>query len=273
MTCKELETLINDIARRRVIEAPLRAAAYAHTQNCARCAARLAEEKQLTVGLRALAILDEKRKASANVEAHLVGAFRKQAEAAHQALAPHNTIRLDSLPGQASRWRIPRWAIAAAAVLVLLLALVALRLQTNDAKPVDLNATRQGPAPQEQKPDNPKPDNPVAPPKEATGKSQPRNPAVKDVERMNHRLAKANRNQAKPVEHAAPEEIATSFISLTQGYTLPMSEGGQVVRVELPRSALASFGLPVNAQRLNEPVKADVVLGNDGIARAIRFVR
>ena len=50
-------------------------------------------------------------------------------------------------------------------------------------------------------------------------------------------------------------------------------EGGQLVRVRLPRAALASLGLPLNAERGNEPVKADVLVGNDGLARAIRFVR
>jgi hypothetical protein len=41
----------------------------------------------------------------------------------------------------------------------------------------------------------------------------------------------------------------------------------------LPRSALASLGLPMNVERANERVKADVLLGHDGLARAIRFVR
>ena len=47
----------------------------------------------------------------------------------------------------------------------------------------------------------------------------------------------------------------------------------QLGRVELPRSSLASFGLPVNLERAGERIKADVVVGNDGMARAIRFVR
>jgi hypothetical protein len=46
-----------------------------------------------------------------------------------------------------------------------------------------------------------------------------------------------------------------------------------MVRVELPRSAMASFGLPVNMDRANENVKADVLMGVDGLAHAIRFVR
>ena len=51
------------------------------------------------------------------------------------------------------------------------------------------------------------------------------------------------------------------------------SDGGHLVRVELPRSALVSFGLPVNFERAGGRVKADVLLGDDGIAHAIRFVR
>jgi hypothetical protein len=52
-----------------------------------------------------------------------------------------------------------------------------------------------------------------------------------------------------------------------------LQDGGQIVRVELPRSALANFGLPVNMDRYNEKVKADVLLGVDGMAHAIRFVQ
>src|SRR5262249_37941119 len=68
-------------------------------------------------------------------------------------------------------------------------------------------------------------------------------------------------------------EIATDVMPLQQGYSLPMTEGGQLMRVELPRSVLSSFGLPVDFNRASERIKADVVIGNDGIARAIRFVR
>ena len=52
-----------------------------------------------------------------------------------------------------------------------------------------------------------------------------------------------------------------------------LQEGGQIVRVEVPRSTLASFGVPVNMDRYNERVKADIVVGVDGMAHAIRFVQ
>jgi hypothetical protein len=69
-------------------------------------------------------------------------------------------------------------------------------------------------------------------------------------------------------------ERVTEFISLVADApaATPL-ESGQLVRVQLPRAALASLGLPLNVERGNEPVKADVLLGGDGLARAIRFVR
>ena len=75
---------------------------------------------------------------------------------------------------------------------------------------------------------------------------------------------------AKPKE----AESVTEFISLVGDApdATPL-ESGQLVRVQVPRAALASLGLPLNAERGNEPVKADVLLGGDGLARAIRFVR
>jgi hypothetical protein len=68
-------------------------------------------------------------------------------------------------------------------------------------------------------------------------------------------------------------EITTDFFSLVEGGRLAQIEGGQIVRVELPRSALISFGLPMNMERAEERITADVVIGNDGLAHAIRFVR
>ena len=77
-------------------------------------------------------------------------------------------------------------------------------------------------------------------------------------------------NTARPNE----AESMTDCISLVADApaATPL-ESGQLVRVRVPRAALASLGLPLNAERGNEPVKADVLLGGDGLARAIRFVR
>jgi hypothetical protein len=76
-----------------------------------------------------------------------------------------------------------------------------------------------------------------------------------------------------PVANRINSEIATDFIPLRYMSPASLQDGGQIVRVELPRSALANFGLPVNMDRYNERVKADVLVGVDGLAHAIRFVQ
>ena len=38
-------------------------------------------------------------------------------------------------------------------------------------------------------------------------------------------------------------------------------------------SALATFGIPMNEERAEEAIRADVLLGEDGLARAVRFVK
>jgi hypothetical protein len=68
-------------------------------------------------------------------------------------------------------------------------------------------------------------------------------------------------------------EIATDFMPLGSLNPATLQDGGQIIRVEVPRSTLVNFGLPVNMDRYNEKVKADVLLGVDGMARAIRFVQ
>jgi len=83
-------------------------------------------------------------------------------------------------------------------------------------------------------------------------------------------------NRAPAPELAQPgarQELTTEFIPLVYENGLPPEENVQIVRVKLPRIALVSFGLPFNEDRAGEPVKADVLLGDDGVARAIRFVR
>lgn len=66
-------------------------------------------------------------------------------------------------------------------------------------------------------------------------------------------------------------EVVTEFIPLV--YDPEPVEHGRMVRVRLPRSALAAFGLPINEPRAEETIQADVVLGEDGLARAVRFVK
>jgi hypothetical protein len=77
-----------------------------------------------------------------------------------------------------------------------------------------------------------------------------------------------------PRGSATSTEVATAFFPLTYS-SLPVSNP-QLVRLEVPRSALASFGLaPIDAPDAGSwgTVQADVLVGEDGVARAVRFVQ
>jgi hypothetical protein len=92
-------------------------------------------------------------------------------------------------------------------------------------------------------------------------------------QRPKPRRVRPVRSDSAQVANHATKEIATDFIPLSYMSAASLQEGGQIIRVQLPRSALANFGLPVNMDRYNEKVKADVLYGVDGMARAIRFVQ
>ena len=65
-----------------------------------------------------------------------------------------------------------------------------------------------------------------------------------------------------------------AFIPLIYA-SVPMTNG-QIVRLEVSRSALASYGAAaadVPGDRRSATVVADVLVGEDGLARAVRFVR
>lgn len=78
--------------------------------------------------------------------------------------------------------------------------------------------------------------------------------------------------QSRPQTPEVAREIATPFFALPfSDGALPLNEA-TIIRVELPRSALELAGLPVDEDRRNQRVRADLILGVDGLARAIRFV-
>jgi hypothetical protein len=79
------------------------------------------------------------------------------------------------------------------------------------------------------------------------------------------------RPPAAPLPQAAGRRVYTEFIPVVYGEPFHPEDGGRIVRVRMPRTTLASFGLPVNQDRLDERIQADVLLGEDNLVRAIRF--
>jgi hypothetical protein len=275
MNCRDFENIVYDLSRGNLrgslMDAAAREAGLNHARDCAVCAARLANEQSLTAGLQALAAGDEGKIASAALETDLLAAFRKEQRSAAQ-------------PVGWSRWS--RWALAAAAVILIALGLITFRaMQPRPAKP-DLTREKQPlittptPAPEMQIPGS---------------QVEPR--VTRDqlavTQKKRHSIMRAGdkRRQRPPVNQtgALPDgqllirdgmtlygnesEITTDFLLLSSGRNLTALDRGQVIRLEVPRSTLVSFGLPMNAERSDVPVKADLLVGEDGLARAIRFIR
>lgn len=271
MNCQSFEDIVNELSRDRffgeTIEASLRERALVHANECAGCAMRLQDERALSRCLDGMAMEMKALTAPARVEVELRKAFRQRSGAR----------------AQTSEISGGRWLLAAAAVLLIVFGIGGLlRYVITRPSPVT-SESEQAVA---QTSPKPAPANVAVDPGNASAKPD-RELAVAPENIVRHtkpyrRALRVNPpNSGRQVLAAAPtaigndadSEVATEFMPL--GYAGPVSlqDGGQLVRVELPRSAMLSLGLPVNMDRYSQRVKADVFVGVDGLARAIRFVQ
>ena len=249
MNCQRFEQVVSDLARSRMMEADVRAEALAHTEQCERCAVRLADEEKLTRGLEFLAADMESLGAPDAVELKLREAFRQR----------HVVVPIAASPVSSSRSRY--WLVAVAAMLLVVMG-VAPQDTLGDNTPNKQVETPNGPS---------GPTDPIVPePQQSEQQAENREP-----KRQTPRPVRRNTRRAPETQMAnhASNEIATDFMPLGDVNTLTLQDGGQIIRVKVHRSTLVRFGIPVNMDRYNENVKADVIVGVDGLARAIRFVQ
>lgn len=252
MNCREFEYIVNDLARAKMINAEARVIGLAHAEICERCASRLADERALTAGLKSLAASDERKVAPDSAEAALLSAFRAQTA---NPITRRSAIRSGS-------W--PRWALAAAAAILVAFGFAVYRLVQNESRKSDVVETPT-PQPSVKREDRVAQDNIESEPRRESRAPRPR---------------RSNRSQPNKffirdsiTAYANDSEYLTDFYPLSYGDAQKPMESGEVIRVQMPRAALVRFGLPVNVERANVPVKADLLIGEDGLAHAIRFVR
>ena len=204
MNCREFEDSIVALVRDADLDERIRIPVLVHAEECAPCAARLADQRALSAWLQ-LAASDD-RQAPAHIESTLLAAYRRHYPPAVRHILPQ--------PAKG----IIRYRAIAASLLVAFLgfaAMLLLRIREPETAATVIPAPQQSPQ---------------------------------------------------------TIEIATDFFALMPGAGLNTLESGQIVRVRLPRNALNSYGLPVHRDRMDEPVTAQVLIGQDGVARAIRFL-
>jgi hypothetical protein len=252
MNCQAFENCILDLARSQLSDAGRREEAMAHATVCAACAEKLESQNTLTSDLRALAAEPSLIASTADFEETLRTAFRQEV----------STPRGHSVAYRA------RYAAVAAAVIFALVALGVIRAIKT-----------------------PSPDQPIHHASSLTVKPLPVSSAAggvasssptdnldkrTTVRRVKPRPEKNSvsvRYEGTSVVASLQPQVTTAFMPLVHNSAANLQDGAQMVKVEMPRYAMARFGLPVNMDRYDETVTADVWVGTDGLARAIRFVQ
>lgn len=256
MNCQDFEAVVNDIARAQMIDVSVRDEALGHSGQCARCAQRLEDELAITLRLSSFAASFESVGAPARVEARLLAAFEERA-----------LVKSQPLVGSRARY----WIAAIAAVIVIMFTALSI-VRWRQVAPPNQAANQLLVAAAGALTSFPRAAVSVA---SYGDESQPaiqrRRPATTRHNREAGSLTTFPSTSMSTT--SSNNEIATDFLPVTYGGAANLSEGGRIMRVELPRSAMATFGLPVNMDRANDRVKADVLVGVDGLAHAIRFVR
>jgi hypothetical protein len=244
------------------MEADLRTQGLAHAISCANCASRLSEAKHVRAVLQTAASA-ETQEAPARVKQSLLAAF---AERGKGAVTPAPVVEISSR----RRW-LSVAAIAAAAVLLIALVLPTL---WKLAKPAPRNESAKvdggNPIPAAATPER-SPEQSVLPvdKKSLTARKTPVSAP--------HATIRTPRVLNRALATTAPETVSTKkntneYVPLTYLASATAMESGTVVRVQLSRSALMSLGLPLNIERADGLIKADLMVGDDGVARAIRLV-
>jgi hypothetical protein len=247
MKCAEFSEIVSDLARNEGLDEAVRQSAFVHADACPRCDEELVMARALSAALHALAASTAASATPSRVEEILVGEMRQR-----RAVVARRSPR-------AQRWAIGGIAGLAAAALISVVFLrgeilnrVGVRLP--DGSTQTTGATAQG--------------------SEATAQVAPASGNA-DASSAAAAAAAAAANDSSGEDAAvqdADAEYATSYFALPSAEGANFAEDQTIVRVSLPPSALASFGLPFSSGDRDGNVLADFVLGEDGMPRAVRLV-
>jgi len=246
MTCQDLEADLVDLARAALAGMEDEAAVRRHLDVCATCAARFERERRLTAGLRTLS-------SATTVPANEIAERRLMSAFASRGANPTSSRRVTS---------VTRWVALAAAACVLFFLGYRAAIEWRGAvtTPAPVMASKQVAPPSRDT--QPRPAEPVASPLPAPARLVATNPPVS-----------APRTVRTALRDARPQETdrLAGFIPLPAADGLPGFDRGMIVRVAIPAASLPAFGLAI-APEAAQMVNADVLVGQDGQARAIRLV-
>ena len=250
MTCRTLRESIVETARCGDAGLGTQAAVEGHLEQCAACRALMARERQLSLGLRALAA------ATADDGPPDVMGRRLEALFTEWVASTRTVPSTTALPPSAASSTIrARWLSIAAAIVMIATAVAWWGSRAHERAVTDVAPIVAAVVPVD------------TPQRPAFVKT--REPQKAAVRVGSSRSTRAQRRVvASPVKLA----VAQGFVELPGAAGLPDFESGQIVRVEIPLTSLPTYGIDIAPDARDEPVEADMLVGQDGQARAIRLV-
>lgn len=284
MNCLEFEKNVVDLARGESLDASLKQRGTAHAQICLRCAGRLKNEQTISRGLRAVAKSEQMLSAPASIENALLAAFRAREEAS-PVIAPiaANIVVPEFKESLLQRFFAQfKWALVPAAVAALVLVAFAVSRvmqPTSEHTPI-VTATAtpaptvdvESPAPEQVKVPMPQ----LEEPQKLLAQAQYTRRAM-PVKTSPKPMVSRSRGGSVTVDVGEffvdePETIsAKDFLVFDYARTLPPADSTQLMRVRMSRERLAPLGIPLPRETRNDNfVNADLLVGSDGVPRAIR---
>jgi hypothetical protein len=252
MTCEEYEEILLDarISSAGVGWFPgvsVSSLAESHAQSCSKCAAKLAEIRNLSSQLDRFRIATSSVGANSAIEAKLLSEFRRQ------------TATPRRLPAK-QLWPRTGWAGLAVAFAIMC-GWLYLSLPHSQSRAAE-KATRKAAT------SNSTTVDPVATNPLRTGDTDNRTSqaGTNETQSKQVRLRAVRKNVGKTEGASATSRTYLLAGDLTQG------AGGNIVRITVPSSALAPFGVPVHPDQPDRQMTADVVVDSFGIVRGIWLV-
>ncbi|MGA9885372.1 MAG: hypothetical protein WBQ34_16780 [Candidatus Acidiferrales bacterium] len=245
MDCSQFREALADLDRPGMLTSELREQALAHAEGCGDCGQLLTETESLDSELRRLAEREAGALVPARVEDYVLTAFRE---------------RKDAVAAQSMR----RYAAAIGIAATVLLALGFWMYRRSVGNSQIRVARDLG-------------GHVATPGKVEVGNARLPHQQVAKQDRSEGAVHRGvSQEPAGGAASNAPSQLASedasAFIPLPDAdYPISLDDGA-VVQVVMPRAALASFGLPVEAMEGDGTVRADLIVSADGTPQAIRLV-
>jgi hypothetical protein len=245
MKCHSLRDAIVEMARGECAGPGTVAAIESHVGHCAACAALLERERRLSQGLRALSAAAPAAPSEA-MSRRLLDAF-----------AERQPVQLTVGEG-ATRRAGNGWLRAAAAAVLVASGGMLLWSSTGNKQSNDKSRAASTSVAGNRTPDA------MLPPSSVQ--------LAADVRRGSF-IAQTRRQPRRSHQRAFPAVVRpVGFVALPGAAGLPDFESGEIVRMEIPLTSLPAYGIEILPDAQGSPVEADLLVGQDGQARAIRLV-